>query len=330
MQLELVQASEPVAQASEAVVAVRAVGICGSDIHGLTGITGRRKPGMVWGHEASGIITALGPGVSDFKVDDRVVIFPNRYCGSCTNCRQGRTNICLQRQALGVNFPGAFADLVKVPGWMLRRLPDQISYEVGALVEPLAVAIHAADHIPNRLMDTVVIVGAGTIGLLIILCARLAGAGTVVITDKSEHRLAVAREIGADVAVNVDEQSPLDVVLDITNGEGADVAIEAVGYSATAQQAISVVRPGGHVAWLGNSTPLIEINMQDVVLREVTISGLLCYTTAEFDKAIAAIETSKMKVDTLIEARVGLEEAPPLAVELAKGTCDLVKALILP
>jgi L-iditol 2-dehydrogenase len=329
MQLELVELPDPVPEEGEAVVAVQAVGLCGSDVHGLTGKTGRRKPSTVMGHEASGIVAALGVGVSGFEVGDRVVISSIEHCGACTNCKQGRTNICLNRRVLGVDLPGAFAELVKVPWSMLRRLPDRVSYEDGALVEPLAVAMYAVNRTPSKLMDTVAIVGAGTIGLLAMLCAKLAGAGMVAITDKKAHRLEKARELGADLVINVDEQDPLEAIQEISNGEGADVVIEAVGYTTTVQQAISLVRTGGHVTWVGNSTPVVELNMQDVVTREVTICGSYAFVD-EFDRAIAAIESSQVRVDTLVEARVSLEEAPELAVDLANGTRDLVKAIILP
>jgi L-iditol 2-dehydrogenase len=195
------------------------------------------------------------------------------------------------------------------------------------MVEPLAVALHAVNLTPIRLMDTVAIVGAGTIGLLTLMTAKLAGAGTVIVTDKSVHRLDVAKRLGADVTINVDKQEPLPVVQSLTDGAGADAVIEAVGFSATVQQAMSLVRPGGHVTWIGNSQPNIEMNMQSVVTREVTVQGAYAYGD-EFPQSIAVIAAGRINPLPLIEETVGtLQETLTAIRDLAEGKRDSIKVV---
>lgn len=327
MTMTVEQVAQPLPGPGEVLVAIKAVGICGSDVHGFIGKTGRRKPPMIMGHEAAGVVAAVGKGVARFRPGDRVVLNPILACGVCRNCHAGRPNICLDRHALGVDLPGAYADYTKVAERMLWPLPDEMGFVVAALVEPLSVALHAVNVTPLRLMDTVVIVGAGTIGLLTLLAAKLAGAGTVVITDKSVHRLAVAKQLGADVTINVAQEEPWPVVQGLTGGAGADAVIEAVGFSATVQQAMALVRPGGHVTWIGNSQPVIEINMQSVVTREVTIQGAYAFHD-EFPQAIAAIASGRINPLPLVEETVGtLADVLTAIRDLAEGKKEAVKVV---
>ena len=332
MTMTVEEMSEPVPGPGHVTVQVKAVGICGSDVHGFIGKTGRRKPPMIMGHEVTGVVAQVGDGVTRFTPGDRVVINPVLACGrcACRNCRGGRPNICLDRHVLGVDLPGAYADYVPVAERMLWPMPDTLSFEAGSLVEPLAVALHAVNLTPIQLMDTVVVVGAGTIGLLTLMAARLAGAGTVVVTDKSAHRLDVARRLGADVTINVDREQPLPIVQDLTGGAGAEAVIEAVGFSATVQQALSLVRPGGHVTWIGNSQPNIEMNMQSVVTREVTVQGAYAFHD-EFPQSIAAIASGRINPLPLIEETVStLEDTLSVIRDLAEGKKDSVKVVFKP
>ncbi|HEX7594503.1 MAG TPA: alcohol dehydrogenase catalytic domain-containing protein, partial [Anaerolineae bacterium] len=188
MPLRQIDSPKPISP-EDVVVAVHTVGICGSDVHGFKGTTGRRKPPIVMGHEFSGTVAATGAGVTDFKIGERVVVQPLLTCGDCENCRAGLPNICLNRSGLGVNLNGAYAEAVRVAQKMVYHLPAAMTWEQGAMVEPLAVAMHAVNLLPLRLMETVVIIGSGTIGLLAILAARLKGAGKIIVTDLSAHRL---------------------------------------------------------------------------------------------------------------------------------------------
>lgn len=329
-QMPLREVAEPQPQPGEVIVAVRAVGVCGSDIHGFTGSTGRRIPPMIMGHEFSGEVTAVGAGVESWEPGARVTVLPTISCGTCANCRAGLPNICIHRSGLGMmTTDGAYADAVAVPARQLYSLPPEVSWEAGAMVEPLAVGMHAANLTPVRLMDPVLIFGAGTIGLLTLLAVRLKGAGTIIVTDLSSHRLEMARRLGADITVNPRETDLAAVVRQVAGPSGMPVVIEAVGAAATARQSLELVRPGGHVTWIGNSQPVIEVNMPSIVTREITIRGVYAFTR-EFGDAIEAIRSGHVDVMPLVEDVLPLAEGPRVVTALAKGELDAIKILLRP
>jgi L-iditol 2-dehydrogenase len=309
----------PTPQAGEVVIGVKAVGICGSDVHGYTGSTGRRIPPMIMGHEFSGVVLAVGDGVQQAKVGDEVIatpIFPFNGIG--------------QRKVLGVmSTPGAYAEQVVVQESMLLPKPPHVSWQQAAMAEPLAVALHAISRTPIPLMGTVAIVGAGTIGLLALQAARLAGAGRIIISDRLPHRLEMAEELGADLAINIDTQDPVQTILDYTGGVGVDCAIEAVGVSAAVQQAHNVTRNGGHVTWIGNSERMIQVDMQEVVARELTVAGTYGFS-AEFPKALEVIASGRLNLDPMIERVVPLAEGPRYIDDLAAHRSDLIKVILEP
>lgn len=327
--MTLEEVPDPQPGPGELLVEPVAVGICGSDVHGFIGKTGRRKPPMIMGHEFSGRVTGVGPGVSRFAVGDAVVISPIQACGVCANCRVGLTNICTQRHVLGVDIAGAYADRLVIKEEMAFAKPENLSWRRAAMSEPLAVALHAVEITPIHLMETVAIVGAGTIGLLTLLAARLKGAGRIIVTDMVPHRLDLARQLGADLAINVKEQDPIQAVKDLTGGLGADVVFEAVGFGPTVQQALALTRTGGNVTWIGNSAQMIELNMQEVVTRELTVRGTYGFNR-EFAAAIQAIASGRINVDPLIERIAPLADGPQIIHELASGTLDLAKVILEP
>ncbi|MCX7671549.1 MAG: zinc-binding dehydrogenase, partial [Anaerolineae bacterium] len=295
-----------------------------------TGSTGRRIPPMVMGHEFSGVISAVGPGVTGRKVGERVVVQPIITCGTCVNCLAGLPNICTNRRGLGMmHTNGSNAEYVAVPQQLLYELPAGVSWEQGALVEPLSVAMHAVNMSPIRLMDTVVILGAGTIGLLTLLACRLKGAGTVIVSDLSPHRLEMARRLGADAAVNPTQEDLPALVRRYAGEAGAPVVIEAVGITATARQSLELVRPGGHVTWIGNAAPTIEIGMQQIVTREITVRGVYAFNV-EVGRAIEALATGRVDVSPIIEQIAPLEAGPQIFHDLARGTLDAIKVVLKP
>lgn len=328
-QMPLRQIADPQPGPGEVIVAVEAAGVCGSDVHGFTGTTGRRKPPLVMGHEFSGTVAAVGEGVTGHAPGDRVVVQPLLTCGVCDNCRAGLPNICLNRRGIGMNVDGAYADAVRVPQQLLYPLPDELDWEQGAMVEPLAVALRAANLTPIALGDTVVVIGAGPIGLLAMLTARLKGAGTTIVTDLSPHRLAMAERLGADLAINPKEADAVALVRGRTGGAGAHATIEAVGVGPTVEQSLALVRTGGHVTWIGNSQPRVELNMQEVVTRELTIRGTYGFAE-EFPRAIETLRAGRIDVAPLIERVAPLEEGPDLVHDLAEGSLDAVKVILKP
>ena len=327
--MDLQDRPDPTPGAGEVVVAVRAAGICGSDVHGYLGVTGRRRPGVVMGHEAAGDVIEVGAGVTRVRPGDRVALRSILPCGACERCRRGESNICPNRQGLGMQFDGAYADRILLPETMLLPLPDTLSYADGALIEPLAVAMHAVNRTPFDLMDFVVVIGAGAIGLLTLLAARLRGAGSIVVTDRNEHRLAMAKTLGADQAVNVDVADPVAIVLDATGGRGADAVFEAVGIGATVAQSLATARSGGHITWIGNSLPTVELSMQELVTRELTLRGAYTFNE-EFEQAADAIAGGWIDVGRLVERTAPLDQGAELFRQLGAAELDAVKVILVP
>jgi L-iditol 2-dehydrogenase len=313
----------------EVAVTVRAAGICGSDVHGYVGATGRRRPGVVMGHEASGEIRAVGDGVSSVVPGDPVALRSILPCGECASCGRGRGNVCENRRGLGMHLDGAYADEVIVPEALVLPLPAAVSFEQAAMIEPLGVSMHAVNVTPFGPDDDVAIIGAGAIGLLALLAVRDRGAARIVVTDRSRHRLALAQQLGADVAIDVSKGDPSAAIRAATDARGADAVIEAVGIAATVQQSLSGARIGGNVTWVGNSAPTVEIGMQDVVTRELTIRGAYGSTT-EFDEAAELIAQGRIDVRPLIEQVAPLEDGPSLFRALGEGRLDAAKVILQP
>lgn len=328
-QMTLREIEEPQPTSDDVIVRVKASGICGSDVHGFKGATGRRKPPIVMGHEFSGEIIAIGDNIKDYQVGDRVVVQPLLSCGICESCLAGTPNICMNRSGLGMNLNGAFAEKVRVPQKMLYRLPSAMTWEQGAMIEPLSVAMHAVNLAPFQLMDSVIIIGAGTIGLLVILAALMKGAGKLIVVDLNKRRLEIARKLGADLIINSQEEDTLSIVKKYTNQAGASTVIEAVGITPTAKQSLTLARNGGTVIWIGNSNPEVTINMQQIVTRELTVRGVYGFNR-EFSRAIEAIRFGKVDIQPLVEKITSLEEGPQIIQKLATGELDYVKVLLKP
>jgi L-iditol 2-dehydrogenase len=301
---------------TDVLVRVRAVGICGSDLHGYLGQSGRRIPPLVMGHEATGEVVAVGEGVRALQPGARVATNTIAACGHCRPCLAGERAICENRRILGMDAPGAYAEYVVWPEASLPLLPDGLSYEAGALAEPLAVALHAVNMAGIEPGDAVLIAGAGPIGALTHLLARIAGAGTIIVSDLHADRLGSARALGADVVVDASAADPVAVARELTGGSGVDVAFEAVGAGVTARQTIDAVRNAGTVVWLGNSANLIEVGMQAVVTRNLTIRGSYAMTGDEFERALSLLAGGRLPVDAIINRYASLDEGPALFEEL--------------
>ena len=232
MRLSYVDVPVPELGPGDVLVEVRACGICGSDVHGIDGSTGRRVPPLVMGHEASGVVARAGAG--EWREGDRVTFDSTLYCGECACCLEGRSNLCERRRVLGCAFgghrkDGAFAEYVAVPARVLTRLPDGVTFEQAALVEPLAVALHGVARASVGVADSVAVVGTGVIGLLVVQALRSAGAGRVIGIDLDPGRLELARMLGADDVFRADVDDIAAAVRGCTHGRGVDVAIEVVG-----------------------------------------------------------------------------------------------------
>src|SRR3981081_227854 len=226
MELEVTDLPQPEIGPGDVLVRVRACGICGSDVHGLDGRTGRRIPPLVMGHEAAGEVVECGANVTDLRPGDRVTFDSTVYCGRCFHCARGEVNLCDNREVLGVSpgpyrRHGAFAEYVAVPRRIMYRLPENLSYEQAALIEAVSVGVHAVNLTPIVLGDVAVVVGSGMIGLATIQAVRHAGAARVIVVDPDDGRLALARSLGATDTINPKTTDPVEAIRAMTDGRGA-------------------------------------------------------------------------------------------------------------
>jgi L-iditol 2-dehydrogenase len=325
---------EPEIGPDDVLVQVRACGICGSDVHGVDGSSGRRIPPLIMGHEASGVVARVGEGVTEWQEGERVTFDSTIYCGECGFCRRGLTNLCDDRRVLGVSCAeyrqdGAFAEYVAVPQHILYRLPDGLSFEQAAMVEALSIAFHAVERTSISLNDAAVVVGAGMIGLLVIQALRAAGCGTVVAVDLDPQRLELAQELGADEGLRPDADDVVARVLERTAGRGADVAFEVVGITPTLKLAIDCLRKGGSLAMVGNLSPHVEFPLQAAVLRELTLYGS-CASRGEYPACLDMMARGAVDVAPLISAVAPLADGAGWFRRLYDKEPGLMKVILTP
>ena len=334
MKLVYEDVPEPEPAPDEVLVKVQACGICGSDVHGLDGTTGRRRPPLIMGHEAAGVIAATGPAVAGWATGDRVTFDSTIYRLDDWYTRRGLPNLSEGRTVLGVSpgeyrRHGAFAEYVAVPQHILYRLPAAVTFEQAALVEPLAVAAHAVGLTPIGVGDTAVVVGAGMIGLCLVQVLRAAGCGRVVAVDVDPDRLALARRLGADEALDPRRHDVPRAVAEATEGRGADAAFEAVGIASTVESAIALVRRGGTVTLVGNVAPSVELPLQAVVTRQLRLQGS-CAVAGEYPSALRLIERGTVNVDAVLSAVAPLSEGASWFDRLYRKEPGLMKVILKP
>jgi len=332
--LELVQMPEPEMGPDDVLVRVRACGICGSDVHGYDGSTGRRRPPLIMGHEASGEVSAIGANVRGFKPGDRVTFDSTVYCGKCHFCARGDVNLCDDRQVVGVapveyRRHGAFAEYVSVPQHIVYKLPDSFPYEHAALIEAVSIGVHAVSITPVKLGDTVVMVGVGMIGSVTLQAAKAAGCTRIIAVDIDDIKLERAKAIGATDTLNPKKTDVKQAVLEMTGGRGADLAFECVGYSDSVATAIHSVRKGGSVTLVGNLSPSIEMPLQYVVTREIRLQGS-CASCGEYPQCIDLMARGVIKVAPLISAVAPLADGPSWFDRLYNHEPNLVKVVLQP
>ena len=331
--LELLDLPQPAPAPGELLVQVAACGICGSDVHGYDGSSGRRIPPIVMGHEAAGIVAAIGPGVTKFHPGDRVTFDSTVYCGECPYCLRGEVNLCDRRQVIGVSCgeyrrAGAFAEFVTVPERITCALPDSMSFAEAAMLEPVSVALHAVKVSEIRGGETALVIGAGMIGLLTLQAARAAGCSRVLIADVDATRLKLAESLGATETLLLSGDELAREVIRLT-GSGADIALEAVGRNQTIQAAIHSVRKGGTVTLIGNIEPQVTIPLQVVVSRQLRLQGTAA-SCGEYPQAIELIRSGAIQVRPLITAVAPLEEGARWFERLYAHEPNLMKIVLAP
>jgi len=332
--LEIADLPLPTVARGEVLVRVEACGICGSDVHGFDGSTGRRIPPIVMGHEAAGTVETIGEGVTKYKKDDRVTFDSTIYCGECQYCKRGQINLCDNREVIGVSCGdyrrhGAFAEYVVVPERIMYPLPGNFSFNEAAMLEAVSVAMHGVKVSQLAGGETALVIGAGMIGLLTLQAAKAAGCERVFIADVDESRLKLARKIGADEVLHCSGAELVTEVMRLTGGNGVDVALEAVGRNETVAGAIDCTRKGGKVTLIGNIVPEVTLPLQKVVAKQLRLQGS-CASSGEYPEAIELIANGKIQVKPLITAVASLEEGPRWFERLHSREPNLMKIILTP
>lgn len=330
--LEYGDAPDPQAAEDEVLIQVQACGICGSDVHGMDGSTGRRRPPIIMGHEASGVIAEVGKQVKDWKKGDRVTFDSTVYCGSCWYCQRGLMNLCDNRRVLGVSCEdyrrhGAFAEFVAVPQRIVYRLPDAVTFEQAAMVEPVSIAVHAVNRTPIAIGDTVVVVGTGMVGLFVVQALRVRGAGKIIAVDLDAHKLKLAQSLGAEAILKADECDVAQEVRNLTGGRGADAAVEVVGLTQTLNTAVSSLRKGGWATIVGNIRPTVELPLQAMVTRQLTVAGS-CASCAEYPSCLDLLSRRAINTEVLTSATPPLAEGAAWFKRLHAGEPGLFKVIL--
>ncbi|MGB7264255.1 MAG: galactitol-1-phosphate 5-dehydrogenase, partial [Terracidiphilus sp.] len=291
-------------------------------------------PPIVMGHEAAGTVAATGTGVEGYAPGDRVTFDSTVYCGECPYCKRGQFNLCDNRQVIGVSCGdyrrhGAFAEYVAVPQRILYHLPANLSFAEAAMLEAASVALHAVRVSEVHGGETVLVLGAGMIGLLTLQAARAAGCARVLAADVDETRLKLARKVGADETLHASGAELVAKVLDLTGGRGVNLAYEAVGRNETVAAAIDCTQKGGTVTLIGNIQPEVALPLQKVVTRQIRLQGS-CASAGEYPQAIDLIASGKMQVGPLISAVAPLEEGPRWFERLHAREPNLMKVILTP
>lgn len=325
---------DPVPAPDEVLVAVRACGICGSDIHGMDGSTGRRRPPVIMGHEAAGMVAACGAEVRDWREGDRVTFDSTIYCGECAACRASQVNLCEHRRVLGVSCEeyrrdGAMAEFIAVPQRVLHRLPDSLDYAAAAFAEPLAIALHALHRAAPRPGQSALVLGAGMIGLLLVQALRRAHCAPIIAVDRDSAKTSLARRLGAHHALPADTADTQQKILALTRGHGVDHAFDAVGAAETVQTVCACARKGATVTLIGNLAASAPLPLQSVVAREITLRGS-CASSGEYPEALALLAAGEIQLRPLLSATAPLAEGPRWFDRLYRREPGLIKVILCP
>jgi threonine dehydrogenase-like Zn-dependent dehydrogenase len=301
----------PVPVDDEVLVAVKATGLCYSDMSIVKGEYKGRKPvpvPMILGHEASGVVVALGGKVRDFTIGDRVAFEPVHGCGRCFNCKSGNKNMCEDWDHLGITEDGTFAEFVKVPEVCVHKLPDSVSFEDAAILEPLSLVARSLDHVHPVLGETAVIIGPGSVGLLHLEALKAYGCKVILIgIEKDKKRFEIAETLGADRIVYTDKEDPVKAVLGVTKGRGAEIVVETASNPIVWDYLLDLVAPRGRVSPFG-LYPEAKFQPIKILRKGITIFGDVASLPRHFMRALSWLETGKISSGPLITRRFSLDD----------------------
>jgi L-iditol 2-dehydrogenase len=333
-QFTYVDMPDPKIGPEDVLIRVKACAICGSDVHGMDGSTGRRIPPVVMGHEAAGVIEKLGENVKGFQVGDRVTFDSTVYCKECYYCNQGLVNLCDNRKVLGCScgeyrINGAFAELISVPQHIIYPLPKNVSFEQGAMVEPLSIAFYAVKRSQLSLNCSAVVVGTGMIGLLIIQLLRASGCGRIIAVDLAQEKLDLASKFGADIIFDANDSDLIKNIYKATENRGADIAFEVVGITPTLQTAVAALKKGGSLTLVGNLMKKVDFPLQSVVTRQISLYGS-CASSGVYPDCLHMIAQGKVDFTSFISAIAPLSEGGYWFKRLHESEPGLIKVILQP
>ena len=323
----------PEPKAGEVQINIKACSICNSDVHGYDGTSGRRQPGVIMGHEASGVITKVGEGVTRFKVGDNVVFNSVKYCGECWYCRHGLENMCENGCCFGIktatqHLDGAMAEYLCVPEYICYKMPEGLSFERAAMLEPLAIMVHAIGGVDIKINDTVVMFGSGVMGLMGIKALKATGAGKVIVVEVDEFKKEMARKNGADYVIDGREDVPARIK-ELTDGLGADYAFDTAGVKATIANGFHCLKKNGTLVQVGNISPTVEAPLQTLVNSQIHWIGRYG-TFTEYEGALHLVGSGKVSVDDCLSKVAPLQEGQEWFERLHAMEPGLLKVVLVP
>lgn len=324
----------PVPGPGEVRVKVMACSVCGSDVKGMDGSTGRRQPPIIMGHEASGVIESVGQNVTGFQPGDRVTFDSTIYCNECEMCRKGMVNLCDHREVIGVSCDdyrhhGAMAEFVVVPEYVLYRLPDSVTFQQASMVEPMSVAYHGVTRCEVPVGGTAMVVGVGTIGLFAVQILKSLGVSKVIAVDISDRRLDMARKNGADAGIDSRDPQAEAQILALTDGKGVDASYDATGIESTFLLCLRTTRLNGSVVLIGNIARNMSFPLQHVVTHQLSLFGS-CASAGEYDRCLELIAAGKVNVDAMISGSFPLSEGDKWMHKVYNREDGLDKILLIP
>ncbi|MBV9866376.1 MAG: alcohol dehydrogenase catalytic domain-containing protein [Abitibacteriaceae bacterium] len=328
-QLELAEQPQPTAGPGEVLLRVAACGICGSELEAVKHHSPRRPPPLVMGHEFCGVIAELGPGVSGFQVGQKVVSNSLASCGHCVRCRRGDSHLCADRQIFGMKRQGAFAEYVNVPTECLIPWPNTLPAQAACLAEPLGNGLHMVHLTEHLKPQTVLVMGAGPIGLMAQLAFQSVAGATVFVTDLKAERLSVADKLGSKLTVNGTQTDVVQTMLEQTEGEGVDLVIDAVGAAVTKKQSLAATRPGGSVVWIGLTENNMNFNSYDITLPEKQVFGTYAATIKDLREAVTLMDSEKIDVTSWVQT-FPIERSVEAFQRMLAAEGHDIKAVLLP
>jgi (R,R)-butanediol dehydrogenase/meso-butanediol dehydrogenase/diacetyl reductase len=325
--LELEEMAAPVPEPGESLIRIRYAGICGTDLHLWHGEMTAVRPPVIVGHELVGEVVEDTTG--QYEAGQRVAVEPLLVCGVCRACREGASHVCRNLRVQGVHANGGAAELLCTPTHRLHPIPDGLSWEAAACTEPASVAVHMVRRAGVELGDTVLVLGGGPIGFLVASVARAAGARRVLVSEVSQSRLALCRRAGLET-IDAGQADPVEVIRDLTDGEGADVVVEAVGHPATVAQMVAACRVRGRILIGGIGGAPNPVDLAAVVFKEVTLVGSRVYESRDMATALQLLGSGALNVDGLVTRTVPLEQAVSEGYQRLRDSRDEMKVLLEP